>query len=199
MWRRPQTQAVPSYHPQDGADLHAHSPRRRGQARKTGSAPRWSGSLHPGLSLSHTFGPPANPGVISDLSFAPRSANSSNSSFPDLMCDAMYSEWVNQLTNCNPAGEIGRTWPSRFHDKGQQSSSDTSMPDLFPPNSGQNPWEDFMHISGPSLEDDAVTSNMHLKVPTNTPTSGGLPVGSSCGKITKSISIDEEEPCANQA
>ncbi|KAK3384852.1 NADH dehydrogenase-like protein [Podospora didyma] len=175
MWRRPPyapSMPVPTFHPADGPDSHAHSPRRRSLLLRNSKsqgfpAPMVTGNIfEPAPQATTGFG--GNP--VLQVPYLPRNNTGSGSSlsYPDPFTEsAAYMEWINSVTNAQSSDSVGgkTPWPVNMRSSRKQSSSDTNMPDFVHSHVG-----DPMHISGPSLEDDP----MSLKVPTNTPTAGPL-------------------------
>ncbi|KAK0648948.1 hypothetical protein B0T16DRAFT_124028 [Cercophora newfieldiana] len=163
MWRRPPyaPAPVPTYHPDEVAHSHAHSPRKRSFFRENKT------QVFPvSFGMNSVFQPQAPASFFGGQAFpmplVPRgNTGSSSLSFPDPFSESAYLDWVNSLSSGQSSGDLGKTvWPTRNSSK---QSSDASMPDYL-----SNQGGDPMHISGPSLEDDP----MSLKVPTNTPTAG---------------------------
>ncbi|KAK4192338.1 hypothetical protein QBC35DRAFT_512018 [Podospora australis] len=172
MWRRnpplnpglPVT--VPTFRPEDGAESHSHSPRRRSAAavlRNTKSQ---------GFPVPHTgsFGSPA---FQPPYCFPRTNTGSGNSTLPPdpFMDSTAYLEWVAWMANSQSSNSMGRQTDSTGRISWQmdrnpsKQRSDISMPDYS--NDGGSHDSNRMHISGPSLEDE---HPMSMKVPTNTPT-----------------------------
>ena len=167
MWQRPPynpPMPVPTYHPEDGAHSHTHSPRKRSFFRDSKSQ-----GFQPPFGMGNVFQPQPSTSFFGGqpfpMPFLPRGNTTSSSlSFPDSFNESAYFDWVNSLSSGQSSGELGKAvWPTTTRNTSKQSSTDTSMPDYM-----SNRSVDAMHISGPSLEDDP----MSLKVPTNTPTAG---------------------------
>ena len=168
--------SVPTFRPEDGADLHSHSPRRKAVL-KTSKSAGYQGPLNPEGLSSGFFG---NQSL--SLSFLPQAAaaaTGSSMSFPDPFTES--NRCFNWSTN--PGGwesvddatyfqMTGKSrWPEDSNEPNREvfkrkELSDESMPDYLPTKLESLPMH--MHLSGPSLEDDP----MSLKVPTNTPTTG---------------------------
>ncbi|KAK3689924.1 hypothetical protein B0T22DRAFT_182222 [Podospora appendiculata] len=181
MWRRPTfnpAMPVPTFHPEDGADSHTHSPRRKSTFLRSSKnqgfpAAAMTGGIFPSQAPSNFLGNPAF-----QMPCFPRGTNTSSPfSFNDPFAasDPAYINWVNALHGTQSSAELSgkTTWPTSVDlgDKAtwssnirhsRQSNTDISMPDYVTVHS------DPMQISGGSLEDDP----MSLKVPTNTPTAG---------------------------
>ncbi|KAK0625478.1 hypothetical protein B0T17DRAFT_492555 [Bombardia bombarda] len=168
MWRRPPFTSVPTYHPDDGAESHTHSPRRRSMLLRNSksqgfSAPAMSNTLFQPQAASGYVGNQAIP-----MSYLPRGAVGSGSSlaFPDPFTEsAAYMDWVNTITPGQSSDGFGAKspWPANLRTMSKQSSTDTSMPDYV-----SSHGSDTMQLSGGSNEDDP----MSIKAPTNTPTAG---------------------------
>ena len=155
---------VPTFHPHEGADLHSHSPRRKPKESK---APAYLDSFmvgnmfHTQPSTSFWGGQP-----FTMPSYPPRrnATTAPSPSFQDV-CSAYgnYASWG--FPSGQSPGEgldaSKTTWPGITRNSRKQSSTVTSMPDYV-----SSEGSDRMHISGPSLEDDRMSS----KAPTNTPT-----------------------------
>ncbi|KAK3376803.1 hypothetical protein B0T24DRAFT_229909 [Lasiosphaeria ovina] len=167
MWRRAPfapTVPVPTYHPEEGAESHAHSPRRKSMLLRNSKSQGFTAPFVTG----GMFQPPSAPGFVGNPAvnapYLPRTTAGSGSalSYPDPFTEsAAYLDWVNATTSL-PNIDLERKayWPTNIR-SGKRSSSDTNMPDYVPVRN-----HDPMQISGGSLEDDP----MSLKVPTNTPT-----------------------------
>lgn len=181
MWRRPQNNPavpVPTYYPDDGADSHLHSPRRKSYVgRSTGS------SGVPLSSISGTLTSHSAPQATFPLSLSSFQNNPgiSSSGSVDPFGEAAYQEWVSSMglhqQQQQHTVEPQAIWPSTINRDGSKHlGSDASMPkipDYLSPIIGQAFGADPMGLSGPSLEDDSTLES--LKVPTNTPTT--LPDG----------------------
>lgn len=187
MWRRPQNNPavpVPTYYPDEGADTHCHSPRRKSFINR--SLESSSGQM-PNISAALSSANPAPfPPPVSALT---NGSSSSGASLVDPFSEAAYQEWISSLGLHNQQHTVEPTaiWPeSAVRNSSKQSdSTDTSManlPEFLAPVMTQNLNPDAMAISGPSLEDEHHWDS--LKVPTNTPTTlagDGIPNhGSSC-------------------
>lgn len=172
MWRRQQSNPalpVPTYYPDDGADSHSHSPRRRsyvGHSTTPSSVPM------PAIPTA-SAAPSAMTPTLNFHGFQKSSA-SSGSSFMDPFSEAAYQEWINSLglNQQQPNLDAKVVWPSvNSRSDSKQSSTDHSIPsmsDYLPSTMGHTMAPNSMHISGASLDDDAQMAN--TKVPTNTPT-----------------------------
>lgn len=187
MWRRPQNNPaipVPTYYPDDGADSHLHSPRRRSYV---GRGPGCSAMPASTVSGSLTAQPAAaTDSGHADLSQAltgyQKSSASSGSGFVDPFSEAAYQEWVNSLGLHQHQHTVAPTaiWPSAAtRSSSRQTGNDVGMPnisDYLSPTMGQNLGSDSMSITGPSLDEDSTMES--LKVPTNTPTAfmSGTPI-----------------------
>jgi hypothetical protein len=178
MWRRPAlnpTLPLGVYPSEDGPESHAHSPRRRSLLINN-SIPGFSGHPIPGVTQRQAGG-----GIMTaaqgpqGMPLVTRGGALSGSSLTDTFGEAAYFDWVNSLTSC-PSTDTGlptkSLWQTTSRVGRKYSSIDTSMPDYIPENHGQASACEPMHISMGSLEDEPMATNLHLKVPTNTPTSG---------------------------
>ncbi|ROW00020.1 hypothetical protein VPNG_08359 [Cytospora leucostoma] len=180
MWRRQQSNPpppVPTYYPDDGADSHSHSPRRRSYVGQS-------------IAPSNVPMPPISTALAAPLAMTPtlnlhgfqKSSASSVSSFMDPSSEAAYQEWINSLgLNQQPPNLDAKVvWPNVMsRSDSKQSSADPSIPSMsgyLSSTMGHTMAPNSMHISEPSLDDDAQMVN--LKVPTNTPTAfpGGDPL-----------------------
>lgn len=173
MWRRPLNNPavpVPTYYPDEGADTHLHSPRRKSYVSRyvEGSGVQMS-SISATLASTN---PVPFPTPISMLS---KGSSSSGTSLADPFSEAAYQEWINSLGLHQQQHTVEPTviWPSTaMRDSSKQSAStDTSManvPDFLAPIITQNLNADPMADSAHFLDDDHHWSN--LKAPTNTPT-----------------------------
>lgn len=170
MWRRPQNNPalpVPTLYPDDGADSHLHSPRRRPLASQD----------MPTISTALTAPPGATTAfdaVHSGHSRLQKASASSSSSFLDPFNEAAYQEWINSLGlgQQQPHMDTDNTvWPSSIARSNNKSGTDPSMWSM--PAYQSSAMRDVvttdpMNLSGPSLDED--TQMEVLKVPTNTPT-----------------------------
>ena len=170
MWRRPQNNPalpVPTFHPDDGADSHVHSPRRRPLARQD----------IPSISTALT----APPGATATLDavhaghskLQKASTSSASSSFLDPFNEAAYQEWINSLGlgQQQPHVDANTIWPGSIAGFVNKSGTDPSMcgmPAYLSTNMRDVVATDPMNLSGPSLDED--TQMEILKAPTNTPT-----------------------------
>lgn len=169
MWRRPQNNPalpVPTFYPDDGADSHLHSPRRRPLA----------GQSLPTISTALT----APPGAAATLDAVPTSrskvqkaSTSSGSSFLDPFNEAAYQEWINSLgfSQQQPHVDTNTIWPTMFTRGNDKSGTDPvmgSMPAYLSSAVRDIATADPMNLSGHGVDDDAQMEM--LKVPTNTPT-----------------------------
>lgn len=172
MWRRPQNNPavpVPTYYPDDGADTHCHSPRRKSFV---GRSLEGSSGQMSNISAAFSATNPASfPAPVSALA----KGSSSGTSLADPFSEAAYQEWITSLglQSQQHAVEPTAIWPgSAIRNSSKQSgSTDTSManmPEFLAPVMTQNLHSDAMAISGPSLDDEHHWDS--LKVPTNTPT-----------------------------
>lgn len=172
MWRRQAlnpTLPVPTYHPDNGAESHTHSPGRRSLLVR--NIPN---QCFPGATVdSNLFQSQAGAGAIGPLGtqswqmpYLGRSNTGSGNalSHADSFSESAYREWVSSMTSGHPTGmDIwdGRaSWQMNPRNSAKHPS-DAIMSDYISPQTS-----DPMQISGGSLEDDP----MSLKVPTNTPT-----------------------------
>lgn len=169
MWRRPQNNPalpVPTFYPDDGADSHLHSPRRRPLA----------GQDIPTISAALTAPPSATAtldAVHSGHSKLQKASISSASSFLDPFNEAAYQEWVNSLglDQQQPHVDPNSIWPNsiaRVNNKAGTDPSMCSMPSYLSSTMRDVVATDPMNLSGPSLDED--TQMETLKVPSNTPT-----------------------------
>ncbi|KAK7717265.1 hypothetical protein SLS64_002755 [Diaporthe eres] len=169
MWRRPQNNPalpVPTFYPDDGADSHLHSPRRRPLA----------GQDIPTISTALTAPPGATAtldAVHSGHSRLQKTSTSSASSFLDPFNEAAYQEWINSLGlgQQQPHIDTNTVWPTSIGRSSNKSGTDPSMwsmPAYQSSTMRDVLTADPMNLSGPSLDED--TQMEILKVPTNTPT-----------------------------
>lgn len=169
MWRRPENNPalpVPTFYPDDGADSHLHSPRRRPLA-----------SQHmPTISTALTA--PAGPAFNLDTvpmgrSKLQKASASTASSFLDPFNEAAYQEWIDSLAlgQQQPHLDTSAIWPTlvaRGNDKSGTNPAMGGMTAYMPSAIRDTATADPMHLSGRSLDEDAQMEM--LKVPTNTPT-----------------------------
>lgn len=189
MWRRPQNNPavpVPTYYPDDGADSHLHSPRRKSYV---GRDSRHSGM--PMASISDTLTSQAVATAFNQTTFPPslsafhKVAPISGSA--DAFSDAAYEEWFNSIGLHQPslqqphhhnAVEPQTMWSSAVtRATSKQLESDSIMPkipDFLSPILDQAVDANSLSLAGPSLEEEGILEKIH--VPTNTPTI--LPDGS---------------------
>lgn len=169
MWRRPQNNPalpVPTFYPDDGADSHLHSPRRRPLAGQ--DIPTISGALTAPPGATATLD-----AVHSGHSKLQKASTSSASSFLDPFNEAAYQEWVNSLglDQQQPHVDPNSIWPNsiaRVNNKAGTDPSMCSMPSYLSSTMRDLVTTDPMNLSGPSLDED--TQMETLKVPSNTPT-----------------------------
>lgn len=172
MWQRPQSNPavpVPTYYPDDGADTHCHSPRRKSfVSRNLESSSGQMSSISAALSGTNTSLPHS-------VSTFTKDCSSSGAGFVDTFSEVAYQEWVSSLGLQQQQHVVEPTtiWPGTAvrNSSKQSTSTDTSManlPDFLAPVLTQNLDSDPMAISGPSLDEENHWGN--LKVPTNTPT-----------------------------
>ncbi|ROV89381.1 hypothetical protein VSDG_08639 [Cytospora chrysosperma] len=177
MWRSHQINSsmpVPTYYPEEGADSHSHSPRRRSymtQSMATPSVPM------PPISSTLTAPSVMIPNMNTfhpSLQTFQKSSTSSGSSFMDAFSEAASQEWLNSLGlhQQQPTIDVKSVWPTAItRNNSKQSCTDQSMPnmsDYLSSTMAHTMAPNAMHVSGPSLENDAHMAN--FKVPTNTPT-----------------------------
>ncbi|KAK4462572.1 hypothetical protein QBC42DRAFT_326778, partial [Cladorrhinum samala] len=186
---------VPTYHPDDGADLHAHSPRRKPLLRPVKSQGFPMGGLYQQASQPQTQGQSLfgfqQPSHASSFSWFPRGGQAAHDPFSE----SAYLEWVaSNMANMNNGNDGKAYWPSSMLRNGLMRLSGDGSMDEYRSHCGES-----MHLSGPSLEvDDAMVGSdgsgcgssmgggfvgggglggagITLKVPTNTPitVSGG--------------------------
>jgi hypothetical protein len=169
MWRRPQNNPalpVPTFYPDDGADSHLHSPRRRPLA----------GQAMPTISTALTA--PAGAAATLDAVPSGRSqfhtaSTSSASSFLDPFNEAAYQEWINSLGLGSQQAHVDTNtiWPTHIARGNRKSGTDPpvgSMSTSLSSAMRDVVTADPMNLSGHSLDEDAHMDM--LKVPTNTPT-----------------------------
>lgn len=169
MWRRPQNNPalpVPTFYPDDGADSHLHSPRRRPLAGQ--DIPTISGALTAPPGATATLD-----AVHSGHSKLQKASTSSASSFLDPFNEAAYQEWVNSLglDQQQPHVDPNSIWPNsiaRVNNKAGTDPGMCSMPSYLSSTMRDLVTTDPMNLSGPSLDED--TQMETLKVPSNTPT-----------------------------
>lgn len=157
MWRRPQNNPdlpVPTFYPDDGADSHLHSPRRRPLA-----------SQHmPTISTALTA--PAGPFPSLDAATMGRSrlqkaSTSSASSFLDPFNEAAYQEWIDSLGFGQQQTHVdtGAIWPTLIARGSGKSGTDPAVGSAM---------AHMPSVVRDTLDEDAQMEM--LKVPTNTPT-----------------------------
>lgn len=188
MWRRHQTNSalpVPTYYPDDGADSHSHSPRRRSYVAQS--------VAHSGVPMPNISSTLATPSAVTpnpntfhpNLQTLQKTSTSCGFSFMDPFNEAAYQEWINSLglNQQQPSLDVTAIWPNATdRNSAKQSSTDpsmSSMSDYLSCTMGHTIAPNSMSLSGTSLDDDTHMSNP--KVPTNTPTTlpGGDPPASS--------------------
>lgn len=175
MWRRPQNNPavpVPTYYPDDGADSHLHSPRRKSYVgRVTGSSAMPMSSISNTLT-SHTAAALGHTAFAQNLASIQKNPGNSSSSSMDPFSEAAYHEWVSsmglQQHQQQNTTEPQAIWPNTMgRNSSKQIGDDGSMPKLpdylSPIIFGQANGSDPM-----SLEEDSTMES--LKVPANTPT-----------------------------
>ena len=187
MWHRPGfnphvAPLVPTFRAKHGPESHAHSPRRHiGKLQATrltkpqGFPPSVS-AANPYQVQAHHPHPHTSSNLFSTPGFQmppnPRVTPGSglSLSYPDPFSEpAAYVEWMNSMTFCQPPGELGgnkNMWSSSSRSASKNSSNDTSMPDYGSSQSFGVGLGEPMHLSGNSLEEDPLST----QVPTNTPT-----------------------------
>lgn len=174
MWRRApftSTMSVPSY-PSDDADSHAHSPRRRS------SGLQHMASAYPMPAIQGAMGNPATNsnarrathpscGILSSLN------NNQSDPFGDVNA---YFEWLSSMgmgmADANTRDEAQQN--PGLSRSARRTSTDISMPDYVSLNSGGQaavPPEQSVSLSSFRQDEDSQCGS--LKVPTNTPTTGG--------------------------
>ncbi|KAI3392018.1 hypothetical protein diail_6345 [Diaporthe ilicicola] len=194
MWRRPQNNPalpVPTFYPDDGADSHLHSPRRR----------HVTNQEIPTIATALTALPGATASLDSFHSGHPtlqKGSTSSASSFLDPFNEAAYQEWINSLGLGQQQSHLDANtiWPSAIIRSSSKSGTDPSisnMPDYLSSTMHHGIAADPMNLSGSSLDED--TRMELLKVPANTPTAflGGDHTRSgqlSCNMPNPAISSD---------
>lgn len=169
MWRRPQNNPalpVPTFYPDDGADSHLHSPRRRPLAGQ--DMPTISTALNAPNGANATLDA-VHPGHLK----LQNASTSSASSFLDPFNEAAYQEWINSLGLGQQQSHVDTNtiWPNSIARGSNKSATDPSMcimPSYLSSTLRDATTADPMHLSGPSLDED--TQMETLKVPTNTPT-----------------------------
>ncbi|PSR81298.1 hypothetical protein BD289DRAFT_484497 [Coniella lustricola] len=162
MWHCPQNDPVlpvPTYHPEDGADSHLHSPR-HASTTACGMGSGLTSALP--MSISGSFA--AHPAA----SIMQQSSASSGSDFVDPFSEVAYQEWVNSLGL--PQQMLGPDATTRNISKGSDSSSIApDMSAFLSSNMIQNLGSDFMSFSSHGLDEYGLTQP--LKVPSSTPNS----------------------------
>lgn len=170
MWRRPQNNPalpVPTFYPDDGADSHLHSPRRRPLA----------GQNMPTISTALTAPPgsaAALDAVLTGRSKLQKASTSTASSFLDPFNESAYQAWIGSLglgQQQQTHADTTAIWPTlvaRGNEKAGTDSAVGSMPAYISSAVRDTAAADPMNLSGRSLDED-VQMDM-LKVPTNTPT-----------------------------
>lgn len=185
MWQRVHNNPalpVPTYYPDDGADSHSHSPRRRSYAAHSMAPssvpmPTISSALHASSALTpnlNSFQP--------SLQNFQKSSTSSGASLVDPFSEIAYQDWINSLglNSEHPTMDIKAVWPSDLtRNTNKQPNTDQSMPsmsDYLSSTMGLGMGQQSMDLSGPSFDDD--THMGSIKAPTNTPTTiqGGDPL-----------------------
>lgn len=184
MWRRHQSNPalpVPTYYPDDGAESHSHSPRRRsyaahGMAASGVPMPTISSALH-ASSATNTNLDSFQPSLQSHQ----KSSTSSGMSLIDPFSEVAYQDWINSLGlhSEQPSMDLKTVWPSAITRISKQPNTDPSMPsmsDYLSSTMGLGIGPQSMDLSAHSLDDDSQMGN--IKAPTNTPTTiqGGDPL-----------------------
>jgi hypothetical protein len=176
MWRRPIGTFVPTYHPDDGADLHLHSPRRRTAQTQVKSV--LAGTPFQQNVMMPTVTQPFRPSALQYIDQNDTGSGQINWQDP-FNADSTGFDWVGSLT-CGASNDVlaGKNlWANTMRSANRYSGTDTSMPDLF---STQMP--ESMQISEDGMEKDRLSP----KVPTNTPTGPVLPDDYNCGAFMMS-------------
>lgn len=173
MWRRPKNNPavpVPTYYPDDGADTHCHSPRRKSCVSRS-----LEGSSGQMSSISGTLAATTSASFLPPVSMLTKGSLSSGGDLVDPFSEAAYQEWISSLGFHHSQHTVEPTaiWPtSAVRDSSKHSTTtDTSMTDLpefLAPSLTQNLNPDAMGMSGPGKEEEHHWDS--LKVPTNTPT-----------------------------
>lgn len=159
---------VPTYHPDDGAELHAHSPRRKPLLRPVKSQGFPMGGFFQQASQPQTqgqslFGQQQAFQQEQQQGFQQTSHASSLSWFPrggqaahDPFSESAYLEWVaSNMANMNNANDGKAYWPSGMLRNGLMKPSGDGSMDEYRSHCGES-----MHLSGPSLEaDDAMVES----------------------------------------
>jgi len=169
MWRRPQNNPalpVPTFYPDDGADSHLHSPRRRPLAGQT--MPTISTALTAPAGAAATLG-----AVPSGRSQFQTASTSPASSFLDPFNEAAYQEWIDSLGLGPQQAHVDTNaiWPTHIARGNRKPGTDPpvgSMSTSLSSAMRDVVTADPMNLSGHSLDEDAHMDM--LKVPTNTPT-----------------------------
>ena len=159
---------VPTYHPDDGADLHAHSPRRKPLLRPVKSQGFPMGGLYQQASQPQTQGQSLfgqqqafqqeeqqgfqQPSHASSFSWFPRGGQAAHDPFSE----SAYLEWVaSNMANMNNGNDGKAYWPSSMLRNGLMRLSGDGSMDEYRSHCGES-----MHLSGPSLEvDDAMVGS----------------------------------------
>lgn len=185
MWRTPAlantSLSTSNFHPDEGTQSHAHSPRRQAMRQNLQAFGGVNGFAGPALRrafqpdqsaflgrMGFPTGPPSVPcGTTGSIGMAQDPLNDVTyynnwtmpTSFPN---DFMGGKSTWSAPGFNTTGMSGNC-------SGMVQMDNVPQTDAFAPFQGEP-----MHISGPSLEDDEPmpTANLHTKVPTNTPTEG---------------------------
>lgn len=195
MWRRPQNNPavpVPTYCPEEGAESHLHSPRRKtyaGRSTATSSVAR-PGPVPSTYRVGTGFGT-MPPGFL----MPPKNPVASSPGYVDPFSEAAYQEWVNSLGFQQHQNSIEPTaiWPTTSTQNGTKhpvSEIVMSMTDYVPSVIGQDVNAGSLSTSAPSLDEDSPMGNFNVKVPANTPTtmSSASTSPSGLGCSTDSIS-----------
>ncbi|PHH72852.1 hypothetical protein CDD82_5777 [Ophiocordyceps australis] len=169
MWRRTplvSSMAVPSNHA-DEADSHAHSPRRRpvsmqGNATSMGTPFTQDMAYRPGLAAgARHVSQPASGTVGFNLT----------DPFGDA---AAYLDWLGSMDASLGATLRSSNQENTRHANPRRQNTDISMPDYVPMTSGDQGAVASEHPNaGHGLGHEDETGTNQLKVPTNTPTTGG--------------------------
>lgn len=173
MWQRPQNNPavpVPTYYPDDGADTHGHSPRRKSFVSQS-----LEGSSGQMASISGTLTATNPVSLLPPGSTLMKGSSSSGGSLVDPFSEAAYQEWISSLGLHHPQHTMEPTaiWPTSVirNSSKQSTSTGTSMaslPEFLDPVMTQNLNSDSMAMSGPGVEDEHHWDS--LQVPANTPT-----------------------------
>ncbi|KUI60948.1 hypothetical protein VP1G_08136 [Cytospora mali] len=177
MWRRHQCNSampVPTYYPDEGADSHSHSPRRRSYTTQS-MAPL--NVPMPTISSALTAPSAVTPNMNSfnpNIQTFQKSSAPSGSSLMESFSETAYQEWINTLglNQQQQSLDVEAVWPcTTTRNYSKYTSTDQSVPtmsDYLSSTMGHTMDPNSMHLSGPGLDDDIHLTN--LKVPTNTPT-----------------------------